>query len=79
MDPDLSPFPFAGSFACALSRRERFFEEIGRVIAQMGGEMIRNYETLALLAKKGERRLENTRRKTEPPLTRRQHPSANLE
>jgi SAM-dependent methyltransferase len=32
--------------------RSRFFEEIGQVIAQMGGEVIRDYETLALLAKK---------------------------
>jgi hypothetical protein len=31
----------------------RFFEDIGRLIAQMGGEVIRDYETLALLAKKG--------------------------
>ena len=33
--------------------RSRFFEEISHVIAQMGGEVIRDYETLALLAKKG--------------------------
>ena len=33
--------------------KSRFFEAIGRVIAQMGGEVIRHYETLALLAKKG--------------------------
>jgi len=33
--------------------KARFFEEIGRVIVQMGGEVIRDYETLALLAKKG--------------------------
>jgi SAM-dependent methyltransferase len=33
--------------------RSQFFEEISRVIAQMGGEVIRDYETLALLAKKG--------------------------
>jgi trans-aconitate methyltransferase len=33
--------------------RSRFFEEIGRVIAQMAGEVIRDYETLALLARKG--------------------------
>jgi hypothetical protein len=33
--------------------KSRFFEEIGRVIVQMGGEVIRNYETLVLLAKKG--------------------------
>jgi hypothetical protein len=32
--------------------RSRFFEAISRVIAQMGGEVIRDYETLALLAKK---------------------------
>jgi hypothetical protein len=32
--------------------RSRFFEAIRRVIAQMGGEVIRDYETLALLAKK---------------------------
>jgi len=34
--------------------QSRFFEAIGRVIAQMGGEVIRDYETLAVLAKKGE-------------------------
>jgi SAM-dependent methyltransferase len=34
--------------------RSRFFEAIGRVITQMGGEVIRHYETVALLAKKGE-------------------------
>ena len=33
--------------------KSRFFEAIGRVIAQMGGEVIRDYETLAILAKKG--------------------------
>lgn len=33
--------------------KSRFFEAIGQVIAQMGGEVIRDYETLALLAKKG--------------------------
>jgi hypothetical protein len=33
----------------------------------MVGEVIRDYETLPLLAKKGEYRLEHTRRKTEPP------------
>src|SRR6266511_156545 len=33
--------------------KSRFFEAIGRVIAQMGGEVIRYYETLGLLAKKG--------------------------
>jgi hypothetical protein len=33
--------------------KSRFFEDIGRLIAQMGGEVIRDYETLALLAKKG--------------------------
>jgi SAM-dependent methyltransferase len=33
--------------------RSRFFEEIGCVIARMGGEVIRDYETVALLAKKG--------------------------
>jgi hypothetical protein len=32
--------------------KSHFFEEIGRVIAQMGGEVMRNYETVALLAKK---------------------------
>jgi SAM-dependent methyltransferase len=32
--------------------RSRFIEAIRRVIAQMGGEVIRDYETLALLAKK---------------------------
>jgi hypothetical protein len=32
--------------------RSRFFEDIGRVIARMGGEVMRDYETLALLAKK---------------------------
>jgi Methyltransferase domain len=34
--------------------RSRFFEDISRVIAQMGGEVIRTYETVALLAKKSE-------------------------
>jgi hypothetical protein len=34
--------------------RSRFFEDISRVIAQMGGEVTRTYETLALLAKKSE-------------------------
>jgi SAM-dependent methyltransferase len=33
--------------------KSRFFEAISQVIAQMGGEVIRDYETLALLAKKG--------------------------
>jgi len=33
--------------------KSQFFEAIGQVIVQMGGEVIRNYETLALLAKKG--------------------------
>ena len=33
--------------------RSRFFEAIRQVITQMGGEVIRNYATLALLAKKG--------------------------
>ena len=33
--------------------RSRFFEDISRVIARMGGEVIRSYESLALLAKKG--------------------------
>jgi hypothetical protein len=33
--------------------KSRFFEAIGRVIAQMGGEVIRAYEILVLLAKKG--------------------------
>jgi SAM-dependent methyltransferase len=33
--------------------KSRFFEAIGQVIAQMGGEVIRDYETLVLLAKKG--------------------------
>ena len=32
--------------------RAQFFEAIRQVIAQMGGEVIRDYETLALLAKK---------------------------
>jgi SAM-dependent methyltransferase len=32
--------------------RSQFFEAIRQVIAQMGGEVIRDYETLALLAKK---------------------------
>lgn len=32
--------------------RSRFFEAIQQVIAQMGGEVIRNYETVALLARK---------------------------
>ena len=33
--------------------KSRFFEAIAEVIAQMGGEVIRDYETLVLLAKKG--------------------------
>jgi SAM-dependent methyltransferase len=33
--------------------KSRFFEAIGQVIAQMGGEVIRDYETLVSLAKKG--------------------------
>jgi len=33
--------------------RSRLFEAIGRVIVRMGGEMLRDDETLALLAKKG--------------------------
>ena len=33
--------------------KSRFFEAIGQMIAQMGGEVSRDYETLALLAKKG--------------------------
>ena len=33
--------------------RSRFFEAISRVIVQMGGEVIRDYETIAVLAKKG--------------------------
>ena len=33
--------------------KSRFFEAIAGVIAQMGGEVIRDYETLVLLAKKG--------------------------
>src|SRR5262245_50680632 len=33
--------------------KSRFFEAIGQVIAQMGGEVTRHYETLVLLAKKG--------------------------
>jgi SAM-dependent methyltransferase len=33
--------------------RSRFFEAIGQVIVRMGGEVLRDYETLALLAKKG--------------------------
>ena len=33
--------------------KSRFFEAIGEVITQMGGEVIRDYETLVLLAKKG--------------------------
>lgn len=32
--------------------RSQFFEEIAQVIAQMGGEVMRDYETLAILAKK---------------------------
>jgi len=32
--------------------KSRFFEAIARVITQMGGEVLRDYETLALLAKK---------------------------
>jgi SAM-dependent methyltransferase len=34
---------------------ERFFEEISGVIAKMGGEVVRDYETLAILARKGHR------------------------
>jgi hypothetical protein len=33
--------------------RSRFFEAIGQVIVKMGGAVIRHYETVALLAKKG--------------------------
>src|SRR5262245_22361638 len=33
--------------------KSRFFEAISQVIAQMGGEVIRDYEIMALLAKKG--------------------------
>ncbi len=33
--------------------KSRFFEAIGQVITQMGGEVIRDYETLVLLAKTG--------------------------
>jgi hypothetical protein len=33
--------------------KSRFFEAISQVITQMGGEVTRHYETLALLAKKG--------------------------
>ncbi len=33
--------------------KSRFFEAIGQVITQMGGEVIRDYATLVLLAKKG--------------------------
>jgi SAM-dependent methyltransferase len=33
--------------------RSRFFEAISQVIVQMGGAVIRHYETVALLAKKG--------------------------
>jgi hypothetical protein len=32
--------------------RSRFFEEIGWMIAGMGGQVMRDYETVALLAKK---------------------------
>jgi hypothetical protein len=32
--------------------RSRFFEAIREVIVQMGGEVVRHYETVALLAKK---------------------------
>jgi hypothetical protein len=32
--------------------KSHFFDAISRVIAQMGGEVMRNYETVALLAKK---------------------------
>ena len=35
--------------------KSRFFEAIERVIRRMGGEVLRNYETLALLAQKGKR------------------------
>jgi trans-aconitate methyltransferase len=47
---------------CAMPEpnRSQFFEEIRRVISAMGGEVIRNYETLALLAKKGERKREHS-------------------
>jgi hypothetical protein len=34
--------------------RSRFFEDIRQVITQMGGEVIRNYETVGLLGRKGE-------------------------
>ena len=34
------------------AQRSRFFESISRVIVQMGGEVIRHYETVALLAKR---------------------------
>jgi hypothetical protein len=33
--------------------KSRFFEAISQVITQMGGKVIRDYETLALLAKTG--------------------------
>ena len=33
--------------------KSRFFAAIAGGIAQMGGEVIRDYETLVLLAKKG--------------------------
>ena len=33
--------------------KSRFFEVIGRVLALMGGEVIWDYETLVVLAKKG--------------------------
>jgi hypothetical protein len=35
--------------------KSRFFAAIAGVIVQMSGEVIRDYETLALLAKKGQR------------------------
>jgi hypothetical protein len=47
--------------AMAEPDRWQLFEETSRVIAQMGGEVVRNYETVTLLAKKGEQRLEYTR------------------
>jgi hypothetical protein len=44
---------FSNHRAMPEPNKSRFFEAIGRVSTQMGGEVIRHYETLALLAKKG--------------------------
>ena len=56
------PYPQVRVVACAFeawqaryarTKQIAVFAEIRRVISEMGGEVIRNYETLALLAKKG--------------------------